>query len=151
MKSEKIRGLKTFYSLPKKQQKAVTMLFTGVYKQSDIAKELHVAESTFYAWKTHEDFRTAQDEYNRFMLRDLTSQAIITMRNLLNARSEMVRFSAAKDILDRSVSDAQARKLVAEAQIAEAHAKDVQAGNDDQMNVLGNLLNELKDGVSDGS
>ncbi|KYK51275.1 phBC6A51 family helix-turn-helix protein [Lactiplantibacillus plantarum] len=125
MKPEKIRVLATFYSLPKKQQKAVMLLFTGVYKQSEIAEQLQVAESTFYGWKTHEQFRVAQDEYNKFMLSDLTSEAIVTMRKLLRARSEMVRFSAAKDILDRSMNDAQIRKAEAEADIAEAKAKQI--------------------------
>ncbi|AXH04305.1 phBC6A51 family helix-turn-helix protein [Lactiplantibacillus plantarum] len=125
MKPEKIRVLATFYSLPKKQQKAVMLLFTGVYKQSEIAEQLQVAESTFYGWKTHEQFRVAQDEYNKFMLSDLTSEAIVTMRKLLKARSEMVRFSAAKDILDRSMNDAQIRKAEAEADIAEAKAKQI--------------------------
>ncbi|UVW04660.1 phBC6A51 family helix-turn-helix protein [Lactiplantibacillus plantarum] len=125
MKPEKIRVLATFYSLPKKQQKAVMLLFTGVYKQSEIAEQLQVAESTFYGWKTHEQFRVAQDEYNKFMLSDLTSEAIVTMRKLLKARSEMVRFSAAKDILDRSMNDAQIRKAEVEADIAEAKAKQI--------------------------
>ncbi|WGF86008.1 phBC6A51 family helix-turn-helix protein [Lactiplantibacillus plantarum] len=125
MKPEKIRVLATFYSLPKKQQKAVMLLFTGVYKQSEIAEQLQVAEPTFYGWKTHEQFRVAQDEYNKFMLSDLTSEAIVTMRKLLKARSEMVRFSAAKDILDRSMNDAQIRKAEAEADIAEAKAKQI--------------------------
>lgn len=66
------------------------------------------------------------------------------------------KITAIREILKRypgsdKVRDAQARKLVAEAEIAEARARDAQDGNDDQMNVLGNLLNKLKDGVSDGS
>lgn len=136
MKPEKIRVLATFYSLPKKQQKAVMLLFTGVYKQSEIAEQLQVAESTFYGWKTHEQFRVAQDEYNKFMLSDLTSEAIVTMRKLLKARSEMVRFSAAKDILDRSMNDAQIRKAEAEADIAESKAKMVSdEGNEVRVNI----------------
>ncbi|WP_258567511.1 hypothetical protein [Lactiplantibacillus plantarum] len=49
----------------------------------------------------------------------------MTMRELLDARSEMVRFSAAKDILDRSMNDAQIRKAEADADIAEAKAKQI--------------------------
>lgn len=136
MKPEKIRVLATFYSLPKKQQKAVMLLFTGVYKQSEIAEQLQVAESTFYGWKTHEQFRVAQDEYNKFMLSDLTSEAIVTMRKLLKARSEMVRFSAAKDILDRSMNDAQIRKAEAEADIAESKAKEARSGESNEGQTL---------------
>ncbi|MCH1594340.1 DNA-binding protein, partial [Staphylococcus epidermidis] len=35
-------------------------------------------------------------------LSEKTPQALLTMTSLLNARSELVRFQAAKDILDRS-------------------------------------------------
>lgn len=66
------------------------------------------------------------------------------------------RMSAGKELMKRypdanKLIEAQTRKTVAEAKLAEAHLKNAEEGNDDQMNVLGNLLNELKDGVSDGS
>lgn len=65
------------------------------------------------------------------------------------------KITAIREILKRypssdKVRDAQARKLLAEAEITEARAKDVKEGSDGQMNVLTNLLDELKDGVSDG-
>jgi len=125
MKSDKIRQLTTFYSLPKKQQKTIMLLFSGEMNQGEVADNVGISRTTISAWKQKEIFRQAQDEYNRFMLRDLTSEAIMTMRELLDARSEMVRFSAAKDILDRSMNDAQIRKAEAEADIAEAKAKQI--------------------------
>lgn len=136
MKSDKIRQLTTFYSLPKKQQKTIMLLFSGKMNQGEIANNVGISRTTISAWKQKEIFRQAQDEYNRFMLRDLTSEAIMTMRELLDARSEMVRFSAAKDILDRSMNDAQIRKAEAEADIAESKAKMVSdEGNEVRVNI----------------
>lgn len=136
MKSDKIRQLTTFYSLPKKQQKTIMLLFSGEMNQGEVADNVGISRTTISAWKQKEIFRQAQDEYNRFMLRDLTSEAIMTMRNLLSARSEMVRFSAAKDILDRSMNDAQIRKTEAEADIAESKAKEARSGESNEGQTL---------------
>ena len=136
MKSDKIRQLTTFYSLPKKQQKTIMLLFSGEMNQGEVADKVGISRTTISAWKQKEVFRQAQDEYNRFMLRDLTSEAIMTMRELLDARSEMVRFSAAKDILDRSMNDAQIRKAEADADIAEAKAKEARSGESNEGQTL---------------
>ncbi|WP_265401487.1 phBC6A51 family helix-turn-helix protein [Lactiplantibacillus plantarum] len=136
MKSDKIRQLTTFYSLPKKQQKAIMLLFSGEMNQGEVANNVGISRTTISAWKQKEIFRQAQDEYNRFMLRDLTSEAIMTMRELLDARSEMVRFSAAKDILDRSMNDAQIRRAEAEADIAESKAKEARSGDSNEGQTL---------------
>lgn len=82
------------------------MLFSADRIQVEIASEIHVTTSTLSTWKTRETFRQVQDEYKRFMLHDLNSEAVRTMHSLLNARSETVRFSTAKDILERSLSNA---------------------------------------------
>ena len=60
----------------------------------------------------------------------------MTMRELLDARSEMVRFSAAKDILDRSMNDAQIRKAEADADIAESKAKEARSGESNEGQTL---------------
>ncbi|WP_072557413.1 phBC6A51 family helix-turn-helix protein [Lactiplantibacillus plantarum] len=150
MKSDKIRQLTTFYSLPKKQQKAIMLLFSGEMNQGEVANNVGISRTTISAWKQKEIFRQAQDEYNRFMLRDLTSEAIMTMRELLDARSEMVRFSAAKDILDRSMNDAQIRKAEAEADIAEAKAKQI-SNTDETVRIVfnDNLAPDKEDNQDD--
>lgn len=104
VKSEKIRSLRTFYSLPKKQQMAVMLLFARM-KQTDIAEKIKVAPQTISAWKSTEKFARAQNEYNQYMLHDLVSEAILTMRDLLGARSEMVRYNAAQYIIDKASLD----------------------------------------------
>lgn len=152
MAKEKIRDLATFYELPLKQRKAIMLMFPGNFTQEKIIADLQVASSTFYNWKTHEQFRKAQQEYNHYMLIDLTPEAIVTMRKLLNAKSEMVRFNAAKDILDRSMTvstleDAQQRKANADAAMAEAKLADMQDNKDDQMDALTDMLGKLAKNV----
>ena len=58
------------------------------------------------------------------MLHDLSSKAVLTMKELLNARSEMVRYNAASYIIEKALSSGdEARKSKAEADIMEAKAK----------------------------
>lgn len=153
MAQQKIRALATFYELPLKQRKAIMLMFPGNITQEQIIAQLQVASSTFYNWKTQDRFRIGQEEYNRYMLVDLAPEAIITMRELLHARSEMVRFNAAKDILDRSMTgleDAQRRKANADAQISEAKLAAMQDNKDDQMDAIDNLMSRIADSVDTG-
>ena len=48
-----------------------------------------------------ENFTSAYDDYVKVIMSKSSGKALKTMLNLLNAKSEMVRFNAAKDILDR--------------------------------------------------
>lgn len=124
MMVEKIKSLRNFLKLSEKQQKAVMLLFSGEMTQAKIAEEVHVSATTLSTWKTHEDFRRGQDEYTRFMLHDLSSSAVLTMKELLNAKSEMVRYNAASYIIEKALSSVdEARKSKAEADIMEAKAK----------------------------
>lgn len=129
--------LPVFYTLSGKQQKAVAMLFEGNLKQNEIAKILKVADSTVTKWKRNKRFKEAQDEYNHHMLREYASDAVKTLRSLLKAKSEMVRFNAAKDILDRTgiiteteLQQAQIDKLKAETEELKGSNK----GNEDANN-----------------
>lgn len=121
---EKIKSLRNFLKLSEKQKKAVMLLFSGEMTQAKIAEEVHVSATTLSTWKTHEDFRRGQDEYTRFMLHDLSSSAVVTMKELLNAKSEMVRYNSASYIIEKALSSVdEARKSKAEADIMEAKAK----------------------------
>lgn len=126
---EKNKSLRNFLKLPDKKRQAIILLFSGNMTQAKIADEVNVSATTLSTWKTHEDFRLGQDEYTRFMLHDLSSKAVLTMKELLNARSEMVRYNAASYVIEKTLSSSdelnkqQARKSKAEADIAEAKAK----------------------------
>lgn len=159
---EKIKSLQNFLKLPEKQKKAIMLLFSGEMTQSKIAEEVHVSATTLSTWKTHEDFRRGQDEYTRFMLHDLSSSAVLTMKKLLNAKSEMVRYNAASYIIEKALSSGdelnkqQARKSKAEADIMEAKASAYRTpeGQDGGLNKLLAAIDESipKDGdVNDNS
>lgn len=132
---EKIKSLQNFLKLPEKQKKAVMLLFSGEMTQAKIAEEVNVSATTLSTWKTREAFRLGQDEYTRFMLHDLSSSAVLTMKELLNAKSEMVRYNAASYIIEKALSSGdelnkqQARKSKAEADIMEAKAKRETSGD----------------------
>lgn len=87
--------------LNKKHEKAIQLLFEGSLKRHEIAEELKITERTLYHWIKDEDFTNAYDEHVKLIMGKSSGKALNTMLNLLAARSEMVRFNAAKDILDR--------------------------------------------------
>lgn len=134
---EKNKSLRNFLKLPDKKRQAIILLFSGKMTQAKIADEVNVSATTLSTWKTHEDFRLGQDEYTRFMLHDLSSKAVLTMKELLNARSEMVRYNAASYVIEKALSSGnEARKSKAEADIMEAKAKrEVSGDGTDTVNV----------------
>lgn len=87
--------------LTKRHNIAIELLFEGSLKRHEIAEELKISEQTLYNWLKDEDFTRAYDNYVKLIMGKSSGKALNTMLNLLRARSEMVRFNAAKDILDR--------------------------------------------------
>lgn len=83
-------------------EKAITLMVRTNMTQREIAKEIDVSEETISRWKKKKEFNKQKLEEERIFLGDLSSKSIQTMEKLLNARSELVRFNAAKDILDRT-------------------------------------------------
>ena len=88
--------------LKPKQKKCIEMLICGQYTQAQIAKELKISEQTICNWKKNEEFAAELTEDMRICIQTLAPKAIRTMEKLLNSDSDNVRFSAAKDILDRT-------------------------------------------------
>ena len=135
---EKNKSLRNFLKLPDKKRQAIILLFSGKMTQAKIADEVNVSATTLSTWKTHEDFRLGQDEYTRFMLHDLSSKAVLTMKELLNARSEMVRYNAASYVIEKALSSGdEARKSKAEADIMEAKAR--RETSEDSSNITINI------------
>jgi len=91
-----------------KQLKAARMLAEGDKTQKEIAEELKITPQTMVRWKQLPEFKEKVAEFLDELLDDqkkelkrLSKKATRTMEKLLDARSEMVRYHAAKDILDR--------------------------------------------------
>lgn len=88
--------------LTSKQNKAIVLMVEKNLNQNEIAKELNVARQTISNWKRNTEFQEELLNAERNLLKGLTGKAIKTMENLLTAKSELVRYNAASDILDRT-------------------------------------------------
>lgn len=85
-----------------KQNKAILLMVEGELTQKQIAKELNVSVQSIITWRKKSEFQEALVIAEREKLKGLSIKAIKTMENLLNAKSELVRYNAASDILDRT-------------------------------------------------
>ena len=88
--------------LNSKQLKCIELMVSGENTQKEISKALKVSEVTICNWKKNAEF---MDEYNSALkdsIREVAAKAFKTQVKLLTAQSEMVRYMAAKDILDRA-------------------------------------------------
>lgn len=85
-----------------KQLKAIALMVEGNLNQKQIAEELNVSVQSIIAWKKKPEFQEELLNAERNLLKGLTSKAIKTMEDLLTAKSELVRYNAASDILDRT-------------------------------------------------
>lgn len=91
-----------FLNLPQKQQECIRLLVgEGLYKK-DIAKKIKVSAQTISTWEKDAKFKSGKAGYNAHYLSESVPEALRTMNNLLRAKSELVRYQAAKDILDRT-------------------------------------------------
>lgn len=88
--------------LSRNQIKAIELLaFEGI-TQKEVATRLEIHENTITNWKKDSLFMEELDKANRQSINTASSKALGVMLGLLSAKSEMVRFNAAKDILDRA-------------------------------------------------
>ena len=88
--------------LNSKQLKCIELMVSGENTQKEISKALKVSEVTICNRKKNAEF---MDEYNSALkdsIREVAAKAFKTQVKLLTAQSEMVRYMAAKDILDRA-------------------------------------------------
>ena len=88
--------------LSSKQRKCVELMALGDRTQKEIAEQLRITEATICNWKKNEDFQMEYIEFVRRNLSGAVAKAFNVEISLLNARSEMVRLLAAKDVLDRA-------------------------------------------------
>lgn len=83
-------------------EKGIKLMVWTNLSQREIAQRLDVKEETVSRWKKHKDFEEIKLKEEREYLGELAAPALRTMKALLNAKSEMVRYNAASDILDRT-------------------------------------------------
>lgn len=91
-----------YLKLSEKQQEYIRLKNETKKTDKQIAKEISIDTTTISRWKRKEDFRVGLRGYQAEYLANTVPKAIQTMINLLGAKSELVRFQASKDILDRT-------------------------------------------------
>ena len=91
-----------YLELTKKQQEYIRLKNETDLNEGEIASEIDVNRSTISRWKNNDKFREGFKGYQVEYLSNQVPKALQTMINLLDAKSELVRFQASKDILDRS-------------------------------------------------
>jgi len=88
--------------LTRKQLETIQLMIEQEMTQREIAERLNISEVTISRWKKDEEFKRIFEKTLRDSINLSSSYAYRTMVKLLGARSELVRFQAAKDILDRA-------------------------------------------------
>ena len=88
-------------TLEKKRQ-AVPLLADTTLSYSNIAQELGIHRNTLYEWRQDTNFLKMVNDYSVKSLSEASAKAAQTMIDLLKAKSELVRFQAAKEILDKN-------------------------------------------------
>ena len=80
----------------------IRLMATTNMTQAGIAKETGVSERTISRWKNEdEEFLTLLNDTTTKAISSAAGKAFGTMVDLLDAKSELVRYNAAKDLLDR--------------------------------------------------
>lgn len=116
--------------LSTKQNKCLELMAIGEKSQKDISKQINITEKTICEWKKNREFMAELDNLISLGIRSLAAKAFRTQITLLNAKSEMVRYMAAKDILDRAGFKAD-DKLKIEGSIPVVIIDDMGATDDD--------------------
>lgn len=144
-----------FYKLDKRRQKAVMLLFEDELTDEEIAKSVQRSRSTLNNWKNEELFKAAQKQYQSLVVKnDYESKALKKLKELLEAKSEMVQLQSATTILKMAgmLSDndtpeltrAKVRKANADARVAEARAKSLEENGADVEVLIDKMLTTIE-------
>lgn len=91
-----------YLKLTKKQREYIRIKNETDLSDKEIAIEINTPQPSISRWKTNDKFKAGLMAYQAHHLESSVPQALKTMISLLNAKSELVKFQAAKDILDRT-------------------------------------------------
>ena len=144
-----------FYKLDKRRRKAVMLLFEDELTDEEIAKSVQRSRSTLNNWKNEELFKAAQKQYRSLVVKnDYESKALKKLKELLEAKSEMVQLQSATTILKMAgmLSDndtpeltrAKVRKANADARVAEARAKSLEENGADVEVLIDKMLTTIE-------
>lgn len=91
-----------FLKLSKKQQEYIQMKYETGLQDKEISKQISVHVTTISRWKQTAEFMNGLKGYTADQLEKAAPKAMNRMVELLYAKSDLVSFQAAKDILDRT-------------------------------------------------
>lgn len=104
--------------LSDRQLQAIEMMTSGGMKKSVVADAMGLDRSTISKWFRDPEFSNEFQRANQAYIQSLSQIAIETYTDLLmNAQSESVRASIAKDILSRGGYDATQKQEITQKQI----------------------------------
>lgn len=92
----------TKYEIKEKKLQAIPLLADTNKSYTQVAQELGIHRNTLLEWRKDTEFLKAVNDYAIGMLSEASVKAAQTMMDLLKAKSELVRFQAAKEILDKN-------------------------------------------------
>lgn len=95
-------NFENYLKLTKKQREYIRIKNETDLCDKEIAIEINTPQPSISRWKTNDKFKAGLMAYQAHHLESSVPQALQTMISLLNAKSELVKFQAAKDILDRT-------------------------------------------------
>ena len=145
-----------FASLNKNQQTLITLDFEGNHSNKEIAPLIGLKnETTVSHWRKKPWYEPAFNAYAVKAIKGkYKSLALRTLIDLLDAKSEMVRFQAATAVLKMSgvLSDnstpeldkAKIRKANADARVAEARAKSLEENGADVEVLIDKMLTTIE-------
>ena len=86
-----------------KKERLVMLEMTTTMNYGEMAKELGVSEKTIYNWRRDPEFQVMKDKMVREAFSDYATKAFKSLFDLSQtASSEMVRYQASADLLDRA-------------------------------------------------
>lgn len=88
--------------LKAKQRKCLELMVEGNLTQKEIASQINISEKTISLWKKQEEFMQEYDVLIQKSIKSIAAKAFRTQTNLLDSRSDMVKYLVSKDILDRA-------------------------------------------------
>lgn len=136
-----------FSKMDANHKKAVILLFEDKLTDEQIAKEVHRSRTTLAKWKKDKDFQEAEREYRSLAIDSYVPDAIKQIHKLATgAKSEMVRLQSSTTILNMAgysadgdspeMAKQSVRKAKAEADIAEAKAREINEATGDNTRIV---------------
>lgn len=83
-------------------EKAIRLMVRTNLTQREIANKLDISEETVSRYKKKKNFDEIRQKEEREYLGSLAGPALRVMKELLESRSDYVRYNAASNILDRT-------------------------------------------------